>query len=38
MKKLILILGLAMLIPARASWAQVTAPNLFPSAAGGPTT
>jgi len=27
MKKLILILGLAMLIPARASWAQVAAPN-----------
>ena len=27
MKKLILILGLAVLIPARASWAQVAAPN-----------
>ena len=27
MKKLILILGLAMLLPARASWAQVAAPN-----------
>ena len=27
MKKLILILGLAMLIPARASWAQVAGPN-----------
>jgi catechol 2,3-dioxygenase-like lactoylglutathione lyase family enzyme len=27
MEKLILILGLAMLIPARASWAQVAAPN-----------
>jgi catechol 2,3-dioxygenase-like lactoylglutathione lyase family enzyme len=27
MKKLILIVGLAMLIPARASWAQVAAPN-----------
>ena len=27
MKKLILILGLALLIPARASWAQVAAPN-----------
>jgi catechol 2,3-dioxygenase-like lactoylglutathione lyase family enzyme len=27
MKKLILILGFAMLIPARASWAQIAAPN-----------